>query len=124
MTGRTDLHICQGRVTAVYYRDHIITPHVLPCAPRHGQGFIFQDDNARAHRARVVIDHLWQNQIQTLPWPAMSPDLSPIEHLWDMLVRRVEGRHPHVEIWQNWAWHFKRNGRGFLKLTLVTSLGV
>ncbi|GBM05522.1 hypothetical protein AVEN_206479-1 [Araneus ventricosus] len=25
-------------------------------------------------------------------WPARSPDLSPIEHVWDMLGRRIAGR--------------------------------
>lgn len=85
MRGRTDLHMCHGRVTGVYYCDNIITPLVLPFALRHGAGFIYEDDNARAHHACVVLDHLQRHQIQTLPWPAMSPDLSPIEHIGDML---------------------------------------
>jgi hypothetical protein len=33
--------------------------------------------------ARVCQDFLNQNHIRILPWPALSPDLSPIEHLWD-----------------------------------------
>ncbi|GFY36488.1 transposable element Tc1 transposase [Trichonephila clavipes] len=40
-------------------------------------GAIFQHDNARPHRARVAQDFL--RHFQTLPWPADSPDLSPVE---------------------------------------------
>ena len=45
--------------------------------------------NARCHVARVCQDFLNQNHIRVLPWPALSPNLSPIEHLWDELGRRV-----------------------------------
>jgi hypothetical protein len=38
-------------------------------------------------------DFLNQNHIHVLPWPALSPDLSPIEHWWDELSRRVCHRH-------------------------------
>ena len=89
--GRMDLHICQGTVTGQYYRDNILDPIVVPFARRHGAGFIFQDDydNARPHRARIVQRHLQQRGIRTLPWPAMSPDYFPIEHLRNILGRRV-----------------------------------
>ena len=92
MTDRTPLHVVQGRVTGQYYRDNILTPFVVPFARRVGRRFIFQDDNARAHHARIVNNHLQQHNIYRLPWPAMSPDLSPIEHVWDMIGRRVRQR--------------------------------
>ncbi|GFX10441.1 HTH_Tnp_Tc3_2 domain-containing protein [Trichonephila clavipes] len=44
-------------------------------------GAIFQQDNARPHTARVAQDFL--DHFQTLPWPARSPDLSPVGHVWD-----------------------------------------
>jgi transposase len=53
---------------------------------------VFHHDNARYHLARVCQDFLNQNHIRVLPWPALSPDLSPIELLLDELGRRVRHR--------------------------------
>ncbi|CAH2012274.1 unnamed protein product [Acanthoscelides obtectus] len=49
----------------------------------------FQQDNARPHVARVTIDFFQHNDGTLLPWPPRSPDLSPIEHVWDMMGRRL-----------------------------------
>ena len=62
-----ELHICQGNVTELYNRDNVIEPIPVPYVRQRGNAFIFQDDKARAHRARVVQDHLQIRRITTLP---------------------------------------------------------
>ena len=82
---------------------------VVPLLNANRQLTVFQQDNARCHTARVCADFLQEQQVNVLPWPAKSPDLSPIEHLWDVLDRRVRRRQPatlaHLELFLEQEWN-------------------
>ena len=49
------------------------------------------------HRSRAVAAYLQSEAVTSVPWPAMSPDFNPIEHIWDMLGRRIQAREPPVQ---------------------------
>jgi transposase len=51
----------------------------------------------RPHRSRAVTTYLQSEAVTYVPWSAMSPDLNPVEHIWDMLVRRIQARERPVQ---------------------------
>ena len=57
-----------------------------------GNAAVLQDDNARPHRARDETNFYLHHNTIHLDWPANSPGLSSIEHLWDELERRLRPR--------------------------------
>ena len=49
-------------------------------------------DNARPRVARICRQFVNRNNVNILPWPAVSPDMNLIEHIWDYLGRKVQAR--------------------------------
>ncbi|GFT24090.1 transposable element Tcb1 transposase [Trichonephila clavipes] len=91
---RTDLHVQRVTMTRHIYRDVILEQHVRLFRGAMGAEFLFMDDNARPHRANIVDECLQSENITRMDWLAYSPDLNPIEHVWDRLGRRIAARQP------------------------------
>ncbi|GFT37143.1 transposable element Tcb1 transposase [Trichonephila clavipes] len=83
---RTSLVRISGTLNSQRYISEMLEPVVFP----YFQGLttaIFQQDNARPYVARIVQRFFVNHQIELLPWPACSPDLSPIENMWSMIAQ-------------------------------------
>ncbi|GFX29386.1 transposable element Tc3 transposase [Trichonephila clavipes] len=85
---RTPLVRIAGTLNSQRYISEVLEPAVLP----YLQGLataIFQQDNAQPHLARIVQRFFVNPQIELLPWPARSLDLSPIENMWSVVAQRL-----------------------------------
>ena len=73
---------------------------------------IFQQDNAPAHKKASVTSFLSEQNFETLDWPPQSPDLSPIEWVWNIIKMKMKALKPRprtpatmraaiLDIWDN-----------------------
>jgi transposase len=96
---KLDLVTIQGNLTGDQYIRDVLQPVVVPHFDNHplATRLVYMDNNARPHRSRAVTAYLQSEAVTSVPWPSMSPDLNPIEHIWDMLGRRIQAREPPVQ---------------------------
>ena len=96
---KLDLVTIQGNLTGDQYIRDVLQPVVVPHFDNRPLATrpVYMDDNARPHRSRAVTAYLQSEPVTSVPWPAMSPDFNPIEHIWDMLGRGILAREPPVQ---------------------------
>ncbi|GFU92209.1 transposable element Tcb2 transposase [Trichonephila clavipes] len=82
----------KGAVNGTRYCNEILLPYVRLFRGAMGLQFLFTDDNAPCHRTVAAEQLLESEDIERMDWQARSPDLNPIEHVWDFLGRRLAAR--------------------------------
>ena len=89
--GMGNLVVLEGRVNKDMYLK-VIQENIVPSANAmnfpNGK-FIYQEDNAPVHSAKVVQEWIRNQTFPRLPWPAQSPDLSPIETVWNCIKMKL-----------------------------------
>ncbi|GFW76229.1 transposable element Tc1 transposase [Trichonephila clavipes] len=102
---RTDLHIFDaGSFNGTRYCNEILLPYVRLFRGTMGLQLLFMEDNAPCHRTVAAEQLLESEDIERMDWPARSPDLNPIQHVWDFLGRRLA-------VVGSFDWRCKTNGK-------------
>ncbi|CAD6895871.1 unnamed protein product [Tilletia caries] len=95
-TGAGTIELVKGRMDSKQYieiLDRKLLPmldavSITPGAPQRHE-IIFQQDNDPKHTSKLTKAWFKKNKIEPLTWPANSPDINPIEHMWGALKRRL-----------------------------------
>jgi len=58
----------------------------------------FQQDNAQCHKTRIILNWFLEheNEFTVLKWPPQSPDINPIEHVWDVVEWKLRALDVHL----------------------------
>jgi hypothetical protein len=84
----------------------ILEDNLLPSMENSGipeVSIIFQQDNDPKHFSKRAQNWFKSEEIRLLDWPAQSRDLSPIEHLWQHLKKRLNSYERSARgVWELW----------------------
>ncbi len=108
---RTPVHFIDGILNAQRYRDEILRPVVVSSTTITSCCSMIMHS---PHVSTICTQFLEVENIPVLVWPVYSPDMSPIEHVWDALDRCIyDSVFQFLPISSNFAQPLKRSGTTF-----------
>ena len=72
-----------GKINKQSYSEHVVP--VIHGWIRMNPELFFMQDNAPGHAAEYTIQELKDRGIPVIEWPPYSPDLNPIEVVWNIM---------------------------------------
>ena len=96
--GRSKLLRIEGNFNSNRYIREVPQPEVIPFL-QYIHEAIFQQNNARPQVSKTDRDFFSAQHMQLFPWPVYSPDMSPIEHMWDLVGRNLCPAASKHELW-------------------------
>jgi hypothetical protein len=74
-----------ARINQTRYTELVLKPHFVPfyrkMRRKYGPEVVMQEDGAKYHFAPVAARYKNSQKVRCMPWPAQSPDLSPIKNI-------------------------------------------
>ena len=91
--GKVGLFCFKNTMNAEFYIS-ILEKNIADINILLGEKWRFQQDNDPKYMSRLAKSYLESNVPEVIDWPSNSPDLNPVENLWNQVKRNVEKRNP------------------------------
>ena len=90
----------------------------------HKADIIFQHDNDPKHKSKDATSTIENLGLKVLDWPSQSPDMNPIEHLWDHIERELRKKQKHYskqnDLWEDLQEILKEKHTEFCRKLIST----
>jgi transposase len=94
-----------GNITSESYREHVV-PLIdgwIRLRRQHNwaEELILMQDNAPCHTAQATLQDFAERRIRFIRWPAFSPDLNPIETVWNWMKDWIDTNYEEEDLISN-----------------------